>query len=261
VNDSKGSATEPRRSDAVYHLGLRNGDLPPRVLVPGDLERADKIASSWDESVFVNRRREFVSYRGKYRGVELGVLSTGIGGPAVSIAVEELARIGAHTLIRVGSCGSLRKEVRVGDIVITKAAARFDGASRAYAPAGYPASADPQVYVCLVKAAESLGLRYHVGITASFDAFYVAQGRPGFKGYLPRNLRSWIEDLSQLNIVNVEMEAATLLTISNIYGLRAGVVCAVFANRVTDEFGEEGEGDAIAVANEAIKILSEDDEH
>ncbi|PSN90590.1 hypothetical protein B9P99_04620, partial [Candidatus Marsarchaeota G1 archaeon OSP_B] len=75
---------------------------------------------SWDEQRFLNKRREFVSYVGRYKGCKLGVVSTGIGGPAVSIAVEELARLGVHTFVRVGSCGSVKKGIKVGDIVITK---------------------------------------------------------------------------------------------------------------------------------------------
>jgi uridine phosphorylase len=253
------SAKQPMHGEAVYHLGIKQGEIPPYVLLPGDVDRAEKIALSWDEQRFLNKRREFVSYVGRYKGCKLGVVSTGIGGPAVSIAVEELARLGVHTFVRVGSCGSVKREIKVGDIVITKAAARFDGASLSYAPLGYPAVSDPEVYRALVEAAQNLGVRYHVGITASFDTFYVGQGRPGFRGYLTRNSATWLEDISSLNISNVEMEAATLLTITNVYGLRGGVVCAVYANRVTDEFGEEGEKDAINVGNEAIKILTERD--
>lgn len=251
------SAAQPTHMGAVYHLGLKQGDMPRYVLLPGDPDRLAKIASTWDSSETVARRRQYVSIRGSYRGVRLGALSTGIGGPAVSIAVEELARVGADTLIRVGSSGSVREEVKVGHIVITKAAVRFDGASASYVPPGYPASADPEVYLALVEAAASLGVKYHTGLTATFDAFYVAQGRPGYRGYLPRSVRGWVEDMASLNVVNVEMEAGTLLALANLYNLRAGVVCAVFANRVTDEFGEEGELDAIRVANEAVRILEQ----
>ncbi|MEM0320978.1 MAG: uridine phosphorylase [Thermoprotei archaeon] len=251
------SATQPTHLGGAYHIGLKRGDLPRYVLLPGDPERLSKIASTWSSSVQLAKRRQYVSIRGSYKGVDISALSTGIGGPAVSIVVEELAWLGVDTMIRVGSCGSVREDVKVGDIVITKAALRFDGASNAYAPPGFPAAADPEVYLALVEAAGSLGVRYHTGLTATFDAFYVAQGRPGFKGYLPRTLRSWVEDMRSLNVVNVEMEGATLLTLSNLYGLRGGVVCSVFANRVTDEFGEVGEIDAIMVANEAIRILEQ----
>jgi uridine phosphorylase len=255
-----GSASHPEHNGGAYHLGIRPGDLPPYVLLPGDVDRVEKIAATWEEAKPVAKRRQFASYTGIYKGVRLGVVSTGIGGPAVTIAVEELADAGVHTFIRVGSSGSVREDVRVGEVVITKAAARFDGASSVYAPAGYPASSDPDVFSALVKAAKGLGVSYHKGITASFDAFYVAQGRPGHGGFLPREKRAWLEDMRALNITNIEMEAATLLTMTNVYGLRGGVVCAVFADRLRDEFGERGEAQAISVANEAVKILYSEDE-
>ncbi|MEM3670738.1 MAG: uridine phosphorylase [Thermoprotei archaeon] len=255
----RSSADKPKIGDAQYHIGLSEGQMPRYVLVPGDVERSEKIASTWSEHRLLAKRREYVSYRGTYKGCGIGVMSTGIGGPAVSIAVEELARIGVDTLIRVGSCGTVRSDVKLGDIVVTTGAARFDGASKIYAPEGYPAVSDFRVVSALVSAAESLGVRYHLGITASFDGFYVGQGRPGFRGYLPEKYRNWVQDLASLRVMNVEMEAATLLTMANVYALRAGAVCAVFANRVTNEFSDQGEEDAIAVANEAVKILSEHD--
>ncbi len=238
-------------------MGLGKDRLPRSFLLPGDPARAKKIANSWDSYEILAESREFTSYRGTYQGTPIGVISTGIGGPALSIVVEELAMMGVRTMVRVGSCGSVLKGVRVGDIVISKAAARFDGASRTYAPPEYPASADPLVFCALVEAAERAGVRYHTGVTASFDSFYAGQARPGFKGFLPPGSKSWLSNLQRLNIKNVEMEAATLFTIANIYDIAAGAVCAVFANRVTNEFGEEGEREAILVANETIKSLAQ----
>lgn len=255
-----GSASRPEHNGAAYHLGIKPGELPPYVLLPGDVDRVEKIAATWEDAKPLAKRRQFISYTGLYKGVRVGAVSTGIGGPAVTIAVEELASAGVHTFIRVGSSGSVHKGVHVGELVITKAAARFDGASLVFAPPGYPASSDPEVFVSLVKAAKGLGISYHVGITASFDAFYVAQGRAGYRGFLPRDRKAWIEDMQTLNVMNVEMEAATLLTMTNVYGLRGGVVCAVFADRLRDEFAEKGEAEAINVANEAVRILYAEDE-
>lgn len=240
----------------VYHLGLRPGDLPGTVLVPGDLDRVEKIQATWDGARKLASRRQFLSYRGTYRGVEVGVLSTGIGGPAMSIAVEELAQIGVQTLIRVGSCGGLRDDMRVGDLVLTKACVRLDGASAAYAPPGYPASADPSVLRALTEAAQAIGVRYHVGITATVDSFYASQGRPGHRGYLPPKLGLGVEDLRRMNVASIEMESATLLTLANLYDLRAGVVCSVFDTPRRKVLTPKGEEMAIRVANEAVYRLS-----
>ncbi len=243
-----------------YHIGLKPGDIPPYVLLPGDPKRSDLIASIWDESEFVADKRQFRTFKGKYKGVELAVTSTGIGPSAVEIALVELIRIGAHTFIRVGSTGSLWREVEVGDVVISYAAARLEGTSSKYAPPYYPAISDLKVTLALMQAAETLGVKYHLGITASSDSFYVGQERPVFGGFLPRGYKGFIKELKDLNVTNFEMEMATLFVLASIFGVRAGGVCAVFANRETNEFEKKGEKEAGMVASEAVKILSEWDE-
>lgn len=244
-----------------YHLGVRKGEIPRYVLLPGDPGRVPLIASFWDESRLLSSHREYVTYVGKYRGVDVAAVSTGIGGPATAIAVEELLRVGADTFIRVGTTGALRKEIKLGDLIITSAAVRYDGVSKIYVDPEYPAVASVDVLLALVEAAEELEARYHVGITASSDSFYVGQGRPGFKNYLPKQWSDIHLRLAEINVLNFEMEAATIFTLANIYGGRGGAVCAVIANRITDEFAPgAGVEDAVKVANEAVKILKEWDE-
>ncbi len=245
-----------------YHIGLKKGDVPRYVLLPGDPGRVPLIAKYWDEAREVARHREYVTYVGRYRGVDIAATSTGIGGPAAAIAIEELLRVGADTFIRVGTTGALRREIKVGDLIISVAAVRYDGTSKIYVDTEYPAVAHYEVVMALIEAAEELGVNYHVGITASSDSFYVGQGRPGFKGYLPSMWEGIEERLAKLNVLNFEMESATLFTLSNIYGARAGTVCAAIANRVTDEFiAGAGVEDAIKVANEAVRILHELDKY
>ncbi len=245
-----------------YHVGLKKGDVPRYVLLPGDPGRVPLIAKYWDEAREVASHREYVTYIGKYKGVDIAATSTGIGGPAAAIAIEELLRVGADTFIRVGTTGALKKEIGVGDLIISVAAVRYDGTSKIYVDVEYPAVAHYEVVMALIEAAEELGVRYHVGITASSDSFYVGQGRPGFRGYLPSRWAGIEKRLAELNVLNFEMESATLFTLSNIYGARAGTVCAAIANRVTDEFvAGAGVEDAIKVANEAVRILHEWDEY
>ncbi len=253
------SASSPEDAQGrQYHIELKPGDIPRYVLLPGDPGRVPKIASFWDEARQVSGHREYVTYVGRYKGVEIAATSTGIGGPATAIAVEELLRVGADTFIRVGTTGALKKEIRLGDIIISTAAVRYDGTSKIYVDTEYPAVATPAVVQALIEAAESLGVRYHVGITASSDSFYIGQGRPGYRGYLPERWRGIERRLADVGVLNFEMEAATLFTLANIYGARAGAVCAAIANRVTEEFiPGAGVEDAIRVANEAVRILSE----
>ncbi|MCD6158365.1 MAG: nucleoside phosphorylase, partial [Euryarchaeota archaeon] len=163
-------------------------------------------------------------------------------------------------LIRIGTTGTIQKNIKIGDLIISTAAVRLEGTSKQYVIPEYPAVASYDVVVALIAAAESLGVRYHVGITASTDSFYVGQQRPGYKNYLPSFARNIIEDLRMANVLNFEMEAATLFTLASIFGLRAGAVSLVLANRVTNEFELVPQDDLIKVGLEAVKILNEMDE-
>ncbi|MCC6018995.1 MAG: uridine phosphorylase [Candidatus Verstraetearchaeota archaeon] len=253
------SAERPHTVEGVqYHIKCKPGDVAKYVLLPGDPDRVPRIAKYWDEAREVARNRCYVTYTGTYKGKPISATSTGIGCPSTAIALEELLRIGARTFIRVGTTGSIRSEVRVGDLVISSGAVRLEGTSRQYVMVEYPAIASYEVVLALVEAAESLGVRYHVGLTASTDSFYVGQARPGFNDYLPSFSRNIISDLQACGVLNFEMEASAIFTLSSIYGVRAGAVCAVLANRVTNEFVEDaGVEDCIKVANEAVKILSD----
>ena len=256
------SAAAPQTEEGLqYHIRCKPGDVAPYVLLPGDPGRVPRISSYWDEKVEIARHREYVTHTGKYKGVPISATSTGIGGPAAAIALEELLRVGAHTFIRVGTTGAIRREIKVGDLVILTGAVRLDGASKQYVRAEYPALASFEVVMALIQAAEELGVRYHVGVGASTDSFYTGQARPGFRGYKQSWMDTLIPDLQAAGVLNFEMEAATIFTLAGIYGARAGAVCAVLANRVTDEFElDAGVDDAIRVANEAVRILYEWDE-
>jgi len=252
------SASRPEVGGRPYHLMVSPGDIAGYVLLPGDPGRVSRIARYWDEARLVGDHRGFVSYTGRYKGVSVSAVSTGIGGPSTAIVVEELLGLGAHTFIRVGTTGAIVDHVDVGDLVINIASVRMEGTSRAYVMPEYPAVASLDVTLALVFAAENLGVRYHVGIGASTDSFYVGQERPGFKGYIPPWSRGLMELLRSVRVLNFEMEASTIFTLANIYGARAGSVCAVVANRPKDILvPEAGVDDAIKVANEAVVILNE----
>jgi uridine phosphorylase len=261
MSEFKDASRPETETGLQYHLMIKPGDVAKYVLLPGDPERVPIIARFWDKAWHVASHREYVTYSGYYKGVFISATSTGIGAPATAIAFEELARVGAEVFIRVGTTGALRRDVSVGDVVISTGAVRMEGTSRHYVMPEYPAVASYDVVLALIDAAESLGVRYHVGLTASSDSFYVGQERPGFRDYLPPFQKGLIDYLRSVNVLNFEMEASLIFTLANIYRLRAGAVCAAIANRETGEF-KPGVGveDAIRVANEAVKILYEWDE-
>jgi uridine phosphorylase len=252
--------SEDPNDEVQYHIEVGPGDVADAVLLPGNPERVDKITALWDDHEAVAHHREYRTATGTYDGADISVTSTGIGSPSAAIAVEELARVGADTYIRVGSCGAIQPEMDVGDLVITSGGVRQEGTSDEYVREDYPAVADHEVVSALVAAAERLGYDYHVGLTMSADSFYAGQGRPGFEGFEAAGSDTLVEELQDANVKNIEMEAAALLTIANVYGLRAGAVCSVYANRVTGEFRTEGESRAAETASLAVKLLARMDD-
>ncbi|MBP1921585.1 uridine phosphorylase [Halorubrum alkaliphilum] len=252
--------SEDPNAEKQYHLEVGPDDVADAVLLPGNPERVDKVTALWDAHEEVAHHREYRTATGAYDDAPISVTSTGIGSPSATIAVEELARVGVETFIRVGSCGAIQPEMDVGDLVITTGAVRQEGTSDEYVREDYPASADGEVVSALVAAAERLGHDYHMGITMSADSFYAGQGRPGFEGFEAAGSDALVEELREANVKNVEMEASAILTVANVYGLRAGAVCSVYANRVTGEFRTEGETRAAETASLAVKLLARMDE-
>ncbi len=251
-------ALEPKaESGRFYHIELRKRDVGRVALLPGDPGRVPRIAKYFKDPKLLSSHREYTSYGG-YVGEEYVVaMSTGIGGPAAAIAIEELARLGVRVMVRVGTCGGLHPAARVGTLVIADAAVRLDGVTKQYVMESYPAAATPEVVTALKEAAKALKMRAIVGITASSDSFYVGQGRPGFGGYFPSNARTLISDLRAANVISFEMEASTLFTLGRLFGVRTGAIFGVVANRVTNDFrADAGVEDAIRTSIEAVKQIS-----
>ena len=256
----KSDRSEDPNDEEGYHVEVGPDDVADAVLLPGNPERVDKVTALWDDHEAVAHHREYRTATGSYDGAPISVTSTGIGSPSAAIAVEELARAGVDTFIRVGSCGAIQPEMDVGDLVITTGAVRQEGTSDEYVREDYPAAADGEVVSALVAAAERLGYDYHTGVTMSADSFYAGQGRPGFEEFEAAGSDELVRELQDANVKNIEMEASAILTIANVYGLRAGAVCSVYANRITGEFRTEGESRAAETASLAVKLLARMDE-
>lgn len=251
----KSSADSPEMAGRQYHIQCAKGDVAPFVILPGDPARTDEIAATWEESRFIAQNREHRTFTGKTGGAPVSVTSSGMGSPAAAIAIEELLRVGAKTIIRLGTCGAIQPGINCGDIIINTACVRHDGASDTYVEPAYPASADIYVTMALIEACKKLGIRYHVGVGCSTASFHCGQGRPGFNGYGQSFFENIVDDMRRANVLNFEMEAAILFTLSNLYGFRSGALCVVVANRITNEMTSAPLLPAIKAANAAIQSL------
>ena len=145
--------------------------------------------------------------------------------------------------------------------VVTTGAVRMDGASTHYAPIEYPAVAHHEVVAALLRAARELAVPSRPGVTCSCDTFYPGQERyDSFTGYVPRRFQGITEEWRRLGVLNYEMEAATLLTLTSAMGLRGGCAAGVVVNRTRSEAITKadldlGEGNAVRVAALAVKYL------
>ncbi|NLJ79294.1 MAG: nucleoside phosphorylase [Tissierellia bacterium] len=257
-----------------YHLKIGKGDIAPYILLPGDPGRVKKVAEYWDEARLVAENREYITYTGTYKGAPISCTSTGIGCPSTAIAMEELARCGAHTFIRIGTCGAFQDHIRSGDIAIFDSAMRLDGTSHLYAPAEYPAVANYEVINACIKALDKLGYVGHVGTTRTSDAFYARRPAKGssFGDFDQSNWKYHFDDLKKLNVLASEMEASIIMVLARIWGLRAGGMAAVLHNimgveKDSDAFDPEVDMDysanyieRLAIAGcESILALYEED--
>lgn len=230
----KVSAASPMFDEKVPHLLCKKGDIAPVVLLPGDPGRVAMFQDLCDDFKIVASNREYTVGTGSYQGYPISVCSTGIGAPSTEIAVVELIELGAKALIRIGGTGVLSDSIQCGDMVITTASMRQGGASQFYAPLEYPAVASYEVVNCLIDACHQNQVKYTKGIGLSVGSFFAGQGRPA--NGIDFQSDNYVAALQRLNIINMEMETETILTLGSVFNVFAGSICAVHANRVTDEW-------------------------
>lgn len=248
-----------QKRDVQFHIELSREDQVGRYcILPGDPGRCESIAALFDDPVHVHMNREFNTWKGTLLGEPVCVVSTGIGGPSASIAMEELKAVGVDTFIRVGTCGGIRLDVQSGDVVIATGAVRMEGTSREYAPIEFPAVADFDVTTALVQAAAKLGKNGKTGVVQCKDAFY-GQHSPQRMPVSYELLAKW-EAWKRLGVLASEMESAALFVAAAALGVRCGSCFHVIWNQERQAAGLDQTEDhdttaAIRVGIEALKIL------
>ena len=240
-----------------YHIGVAEEDIGKYVILPGDPKRCEKIAAHFENPKLVGDNREYVTYTGYLNGEKVSVTSTGIGGPSAAIAMEELTKIGAHTFIRIGTCGGMQENIKSGDVVIANAAIRAEGTSKEYAPIEFPAVSNFDVTSALKNAANSLNVNSHVGVVQCKDSFY-GQHEPEkmpISYELENKWQAWL----RLGTLASEMESSALFTVANYLGVRAGSCFLVVANQEREKKGLDNPvvHDTELAIKVAIKALSE----
>ncbi|EYB68724.1 purine phosphorylase family protein 1 [Deinococcus phoenicis] len=197
------------------HVRAQPGDVAEHVLLPGDPNRARHIAQTYLEgATLYTDHRQLLGFTGTYRGVRVSVQTTGMGCPSAAIVAEELIRLGARTLLRVGTLGGATPQVRPADLVIATAAVPNDGTTRQLlGGAPYAPAASFEVVEAAVQAARAQEIPHHVGLVMTEDAFYAST---------PEHARLW----ASRGVLGFEMEASAIFLVAALHGARAGCLTA-----------------------------------
>ena len=236
----------PQRMLAM--LGLKQDSLGPYALVPGPKERSELLLKLLDHPHKSFTFLDYEMHTGTLDGKRVSVGNGGRYAPDTAITTEILCGAGADMLIRVGSCGSLQENVKIGDLIIVTGALRGDGASRYYVAENFSTVAHGDVIYALKRAADDLQVRYHLGWIFTTDALF--QETPEL-----------IEQLNHQNVSSIDMVTSTFLTIALVRGKKAGAVLAVSDECLHGKFGFRdqafiaAEQQTIEVARRALHYL------
>ena len=228
------------------HIRCSRQDDAEYAVLPGDSGRVERIRRFLQNSKEIAFNREFKTVSGYYHGVKLLVTSTGIGGPSLGIAVEELRNIGVKTLIRIGSCGALQKNIRLGDLIIPTGAVRNEGTSDSYIERGYPAVPDIEILCEILTNAQKLNYPHQWGLIRSHDSFYT-DAEAAIDKY-------WAER----GILAADMESAPLMVIGGLRKLKTASILNVVVEaegQLEDGINAYVEGENAATHGEEREII------
>lgn len=207
------------------HIMANKGDIAETVLLPGDPLRAKFIAENFLENTkCYNEVRGMYGFTGTYKGKRISVQGTGMGVPSISIYVNELIKFyGAKNVVRIGSCGSLREDVKIRDIIIAMSASSNSGVNRRrFSGMDYAPTANFKLLKKAYDIAISKGIEPKVGNVLTSDLFY---------DDTPIGIDLW----SDYGVLAVEMETAELYTIAAKHGVNGLSLLTVSDNIITGE--------------------------
>jgi purine-nucleoside phosphorylase len=207
------------------HIEAPAGAIAEAILLPGDPLRAKFIAETYlEKSQQFNQVRNMFGYTGTYKGQRVSVMGTGMGMPSHSIYVNELLRdYGVKKLIRVGTCGSLREDIKLRDLVLAISACTDSNVNRIrFRGMDYAPSASWNLLSRAHTLAQAKGLATRVGPIVSSDSFY---------GEDPDQWKLW----ARFGVLAVEMEAAELYTLAAKFGAEALAILTISDSMVTGE--------------------------
>jgi purine-nucleoside phosphorylase len=205
------------------HIGAKPGEIAECVLLPGDPLRAEFVAKSYFENAACHSKvRGMLGFTGTYKGSRVSVQGTGMGIPSISIYVHELiAEYGAKRLIRIGTCGALREDMSLGEVILAQAACTDSSVNRIrFRGADYAPVASFRLLLKANECALKMGVAAHVGSVLTSDTFYDDD---------PDSWRQW----ARFGVIAAEMETTALYTLAAKHGVEALSILTVSDNLAT----------------------------
>jgi uridine phosphorylase len=229
-------------------LGIKAGSLAPIALIPGPKERSQMLLGTLENPAKNFSFLDYEMHTGSHNGKKVTVGNGGRYAPDTAITTEILCAGGVESLIRIGSCGALQEEIKIGDLIIVTGALRGEGTTTYYVPKNFSTVSHPEIVRALTEAAKDLQVRYHLGWVYTTDALF--QETPEL-----------IEELEQQRVSAIDMVTSAFLTIAQVRNKKAGAILAVSDECLKGKMGFrdpiflQAEEKMVEVALKAIHLM------
>jgi uridine phosphorylase len=241
------------------HLPCGPGDLAKDVLIPGDPDRVELLASMLDNVVSFGRKREFAVITGTYYGHPLSICSSGIGGPSTEIALVELSMLGAKRIIRIGGMSALVPQISTGSYLVVENAIGMTGVGDLYGEKDAQSFSNAELSKALMQSAGKHGFPFCAGTVATTDSYYLGQDRPIFLNDNSSHAENqYLEHFRAKGALGVDMESHVILSVSKKLGLKAACLLGVHGNRATNDWlvdYESTQRNLLNIAGSALKMI------
>lgn len=208
------------------HISAAPGQIADKVLLPGDPLRAKYISEKFlEDAECINEIRGMHGYTGSYKGQKITVMATGMGTPSLMIYMTELCRdYGAKKFIRIGTCGAVKEDLKVGDLVISTATSTTSGINLYDLPGTFAPAADFELADRAYHLAKDAGIPFAVGTTLCNDHFYVD------------NKKEYSRQWAKYGILASEQEGVGLYSVAAREGVQALMLLTIVVNLYHPEY-------------------------
>lgn len=210
--------------DLTEMVQLRPQDVGKYAIVPGPRDRLEVLIKKLENPVRNFSFMEYTMYTGSYQGIKLTAINGGRFSSDTAITTEVMCNAGIEHIIRIGTCGALDENIKIGDLVVADKVLRGDGVTPYYVEDDFETSADKKTSDLLCEVARGMGVNVHRGTVWTTDA-------------LLRETRQVVEAKRKEGAIAVDMVSSSFLTIAQTYNVKAGAILAVSDNVVTAEMG------------------------